>query len=69
MREPELMGNFVDQVRQQEDYAYADRQEFIWTVAHPWLSLAYRIVGLSIMAGCAGLIGWGLWALGRLVIR
>jgi hypothetical protein len=74
MTHPRLMQNFVsycersehDQVREQEDYAYDDRQEFIWTVTHSWLSLAYRIVGLTIMAGCAALVGWGLsWMVGR----
>jgi hypothetical protein len=56
----ELMQNFVDQVREQEDYAYEDRQDFIWQASHPWLSLAYRIIGMAIMAGCAALVGWGL---------
>jgi hypothetical protein len=66
------MQNFVDQsaraegeVRKQEDYAYEDRQDFIWVIEHPWLSLAYRIVGLTIMAGCAVLVGWGLSCLVR----
>jgi hypothetical protein len=52
--------------REQEDYAYEDRQDFIWVIEHPCLSLAYRIVGLTIMAGCAALVGWGLsWMVGR----
>ena len=60
MIQPRLMQNFTEQVREQEDYAYEDRQSLIWALEHPVLSVVYRVVGLTIMAGCAALVGWGL---------
>lgn len=58
MTEPRLMQNFVDDVRRQEDYADADRQHSIWIAEHPWLALAYRIVGMAITLGCVAGVGW-----------
>jgi hypothetical protein len=50
------------------DYATETRLSRLWVIEHPWLALAYRVVGLAILtASAAGVIavGWKLagWVL------